>query len=290
LKTLNQPRIHNSLRDWLDCDQIIGARNEQQDTYRIAFVGLNNSCNKQVLLVLCDGMGGHTDGALASRTVADSFVSAFRPSDSTTQNQLLSALTHSNNQLALTASTDIKSRGMGSTLVAVVLSEKTIQWISVGDSILMMHRNGTIRRLNADHSMRAVLDEQVATGRISEKEASADARRSNLLSALTGEEIAKIDAPQNAIDILDGDVVILGSDGLEAISDSEISTICSRENTTAAQITSEILSAISKVGAPNQDNATLICHKVDGSYPLSKTVSQMEARTQKPNLPNQKLC
>ena len=60
---------------------------------------------------------------------------------------------------------------MGATLVAAVVIGSALYWVSVGDSLLWVCRDGRLHRLNADHSMRPVLQDLVELGRMTEEEA-----------------------------------------------------------------------------------------------------------------------
>src|SRR4029079_6858374 len=77
-------------------------------------------------------------------------------------------------------------KGMGCTLIAAYLTEEGLRWVSVGDSALLLYRAGTLRRLNADHSVGAMLNRQVEAGLLPPETALSDPRRRALRSALTG--------------------------------------------------------------------------------------------------------
>ena len=65
--------------------------------------------------------------------------------------------------------------------------------MSVGDSLLWVCRDGRLHRLNADHSMRPVLQDLVELGRMTEEEALADPRANQLRSVIYGDAIPLID-------------------------------------------------------------------------------------------------
>jgi serine/threonine protein phosphatase PrpC len=54
--------------------------------------------------------------------------------------------------------------GMGGTVVATSLVDGGLQWVSVGDSLLYLLRDGMLKRLNDDHSMGPQIDLMAATG------------------------------------------------------------------------------------------------------------------------------
>ncbi len=115
--------------------------------------------------------------------------------------------------------------GMASTLVAVVIKKDTIQWISVGDSPLWLYSNGELSRLNADHSMKPILEEHVKLGKLTTEEAATHPDRNMLRSAVVGTYIKYIDQSLDALELSPGDIILSGSDGIETLSEAEISEI-----------------------------------------------------------------
>jgi serine/threonine protein phosphatase PrpC len=155
--------------DGVFSDQIQGARERQEDavTYRSFDDG------ESLLLVLADGMGGHQGGEIASRTSVDAFVSAFFTewSHVKTSFRLFGSLNRANKDLEVIGKKNAELEGMGSTLLAAVLSRDGISWISVGDSLLLRVRAGKVKRLNEDHSMVPLLEEAVKKGKLTSEEA-----------------------------------------------------------------------------------------------------------------------
>ena len=98
----------------------------------------------RLVAVLADGMGGHTAGALASRMVCESFVAAFAGLNGSRPERLLNALRSANDAIAAKVEANPVLSGMGSTLVAAVLSDDGVEWVSVGDSPLLLFRRGEI--------------------------------------------------------------------------------------------------------------------------------------------------
>ena len=85
-----------------------------------------------------------------------------------------------------------------------------VEWVSVGDSPLMLFRRGEIALLNEDHSLAPELDRLAEIGSITEDEAKRDPRRHMLRSAITGDEIELVDVSRNPLRIETGDFIILG--------------------------------------------------------------------------------
>lgn len=218
-----------------------------------------SASGRRVLVALADGMGGHVSGQIASRIVCDGFVSSFREAEGEDVGpRLAHALTRSNDAVAKAIGTDPALAGMGSTLVAAHLDRAGVRWVSVGDSTLMLYRDGILQRLNADHSHGAILDQQAAAGIISEEIAKGDARRRALHSAMTGHPIPLQDLGLEALPLLPGDWVILASDGLLTLSGNEIATLIhDSAGASPEALVAALIEAVDAQGEPNQDNTTV---------------------------------
>lgn len=247
-----------------------GARNYQEDSAilwpgddHVSPTGRNGAV-RELVAILADGMGGHAGGALASRTVCETFVAAFANAhtDDTTA-RLVSALSAANLAIAEKVNEDPALSGMGSTLVGVVFSSDGAQWVSVGDSPLMLYRRGEIALLNEDHSLAPELDRMAEAGHISFEEARRDPRRHMLRSAVTGEEIDLVDIPNKPLAVEPGDYVILASDGLQTLEQSEVERIVSAYAADGAKAVAQaLIRAVEAVRDPHQDNATVVAVRV----------------------------
>lgn len=189
--------------------QWIGKRPRQEDAYGIRHFPEGS------LAVVCDGMGGHDAGALASATAVKLFIEVFADAaaEPSVTARLQSALTGAN--AAVGRLYEGSNAYGGTTLLAVFAGHGVLRWISVGDSGLYLWRHGTLSRLNEDHSMRAVYEQFVGPGGMSRREALAGGHV--LRSALTGEDIPMIDVHERPFPILPGDRLILCTDGIETL-------------------------------------------------------------------------
>lgn len=188
--------------------QWIGKRPRQEDAYGIRHFPEGS------LAVVCDGMGGHDAGALASSTAVKVFIEAFADAETPSVTaRLQAALTEAN--AAVGRLYEGSNAYGGTTLLAVFAGHGVLRWISVGDSGLYLWRQGTLSRLNEDHSMRAVYERFVGPGGMSRREALAGGHV--LRSALTGEDIPMVDVHERPFPILPGDRLILCTDGIETL-------------------------------------------------------------------------
>jgi PPM family protein phosphatase len=212
-----------------------------------------------LLAILADGMGGHAGGALASRMACDYFVGAYTLPNGSQSNPLMNGLAAANEAIAAKVVENPLLQGMGSTLVAVSFAQEGIHWVSVGDSPLLLWRRGEIVQLNEDHSLAPDLDRLVAAGKITELQARRDPRRHMLRSAVTGEDIDLVDISRKPLTLERGDFVILASDGVQTLDNTEIERIVAGYGPDgAAAVAAALIRAIDALREPHQDNATVV--------------------------------
>ncbi len=209
--------------------------------------------------VLCDGMGGHAGGALASRLACEHFLPALVINDHPMAQRLMDALDQANAAIARQTEDSPAHAGMGSTLVGVHADHAGLSWISVGDSLLYLIRQGELTTLNADHSLAPEIDKLAETGKISWEAARNDQRRHYLRSALTGEDIEMIDLNERLAPLQPGDVLIVASDGIHTLETDAIARLVTSVNPPEATLIAQrLLAAVDAMDAPHQDNTTVI--------------------------------
>jgi len=240
-----------------------GRRARQEDSCTIWRPPAGSDLRWTTLVVLADGMGGHTSGQVASRTVCESYVRSFSHRDGEVGAALAHALSDANNALTERISGDSNLAGMGSTVVAAHLQDGVLRWVSVGDSTLLLYRDGVLQRLNADHSHGAILDQQAAAGIISEEIARTDTRRRALHSALTGDPIPLQDLELQGFELHAGDWVVIASDGLLTLNGDEIATLIhDHAQSRPEDLANALVAAVEAKHEPNQDNTTIVAVRV----------------------------
>ena len=98
-----------------------------------------------LLAVLADGMGGMPGGERASRTAVRGFIDGYLQENAAAGEGLHGALHHANRQVAAVVESQPDLDGMGCTVVGVLVFERRLEWISVGDSLILLYRAGRIR-------------------------------------------------------------------------------------------------------------------------------------------------
>lgn len=242
---------------------ILGSRSNQEDNYIVTDPGASNESFDtldHLLVVLADGVGGEAAGEVASKTVTNSFSRTIQSAYSSSNNipKLLNIALHGANQaVAKAISENSEYAGMASTLVGALFIKGRLYWASVGDSHLYLIRDGSCTKLNADHSLGAVMDRNVDTGLISKSQAVNAPNRNMLYSCVMGEELAAIDLPEKEFSLQKGDRLLFSSDGLDSISIKDIGRISNNEDN-AQHFAIALTTAVTKAGKPNQDNTMVV--------------------------------
>jgi serine/threonine protein phosphatase PrpC len=213
----------------------------------------------RLLLVVGDGLGAHAGGSVASYLAVGSFIKTFHDSELSPAWRLRVSLDAANETLGImTNRLPEVTNIMGTTLTAVLITQSAMQWISVGDSLLYLYRDGRVRRMNEDHSLAPLIAERVTRGEISEEDAAHHPDRHTLQSALLGLPIAMIDNPPAPTELQKGDVIIAASDGILTLSEKQLEDLLSfGRHTTADKIADAIIFAIRRINLERQDNTTV---------------------------------
>jgi protein phosphatase len=238
--------------------QDYGTRAEQQDAF--AFSDTTNAEAVRiagVLAVLADGMGGLEHGAEASTLAIQIFLERYvhQVTPSTIPETLADA-THAANAAVLRIADQAGQTGSaGSTLVAAVVKDKSLHWISVGDSRLYRFSEGRLTQLSTDHVYAADLDRAAAEGSITDSAARQHPEREALTSCLGMDTLDRID--QGSLDGLrEDDLFLLCSDGLyKTLDDGAIVAIL---RSRPADPAAALLAAVKAKGHPRQDNVTVL--------------------------------
>ena len=212
--------------------------------------------------VLADGMGGHLSGDVASALVMSEVYSQIKRKEMLLDKRItdISALLYNTAMAANTCVTQHIAEkpdtyGMGATLLACVIRGDDLYCVSVGDSPLFLFRDGELRQLNQDHSMAPQIDMMVNVGAMDPEGGRNHPDRNTLTSAIAGAEIDKIDCPDEPTAVLPGDIILVASDGLQFLSNDAIAKILQEtKDARSADITEALLSAISDLDDPEQDN------------------------------------
>jgi len=205
--------------------QHIGARPQQQDAFGFSDPGDRAFVNHGGFLgVVADGVGGLTHGSEASQSAVRAFLQAYhlKSPGETIPEALASALREANAAVLRVASAP-SAEGAGTTLVAAVLHNQSLYWISAGDSRIYLLNGKRLTRVTSDHVYAHELDEQAAQGLISRDEAQNNSERGSLTSYLGQPDPKHVDRNTRPLGLRPDDCVILCSDGFyRALNEPEI--------------------------------------------------------------------
>jgi serine/threonine protein phosphatase PrpC len=232
------------------------------------------------VVVLADGMGGHAAGDVASKIVVTEvfselkFQSAnFSDFEGEIPQYLTAAAVNANDVVRQHVAQNPETRGMGATLVSLVLVENRMFWMSIGDSPLYHFRNGKLQQLNEDHSMAPQIDFMVKSGLLDPVAGKNHPDRNCLTSVILGDRVAKSDCPKTPFKLEVGDIVLVSSDGLQYLEDAQIQRILQKyRRKKAAEIAGYLLEAIEALADPDQDNCTFSVIKLNHNKPVIRAV------------------
>lgn len=243
---------------------IPGTRPTQQDACRVEIYSEAHEC----FAVLCDGMGGLNGGELASQTAVSLLFDCYKQASPVTEPALFfQQAAHAANQAVL-ALTDAEGKPLhaGSTLIAVLIREDMVSWLSVGDSRIYLLRDCEAYPCCKEHNYEALLKERILAGEITPEEAAEDPTRRDALTSYLGmQDMKMIEINAQPLKLLPNDMLLLCSDGLYKTLDQE--TICriAVEHKMDVQRAAELLTSealAQRSGA--QDNTTVILLRWQG--------------------------
>ncbi len=238
------------------------ARTENQDA-GVAWRG-----ERELAVVVSDGMGGHAAGREAAEIVVRVCLESIRGRDGESWDAVLREAVGAAHEAVLDAALELDGGGaarMGATAALAVVEMAApgpvLHVAHVGDSRVYLCRGRSIYRLTADHSL---VGQMVRDGLLDEEEAFGHPD-SNVIQRAVGQAGLLEPEVQEPAPLDGGDVVILCSDGLHgAVPDRLIAEVVERGGS-AAEICRSLLAAA--LAARSQDNITIGCIRVTSPRP-----------------------
>ncbi len=252
--------------------QELGQRENQEDSL---FPALGKSTPDDRLFILCDGMGGHEKGEVASATVCETIssaiLSAWNPNKALSDELFLQALSAAYD--ALDAKDNGEERKMGTTLTFLCLHANGATVAHIGDSRVYQLRPASKKSparivfRTQDHSL---VNDLVKIGEITEEEAKHHPQKNVITRAMQPcqEHRAKADIA-HLTDILPGDYFYMCSDGmLEEASDENILNIITKPNVTDEE-KQEMLRQVTEDNKDNHTAHLIHINKVEGKVSIA---------------------
>lgn len=195
-----------------------GNREENQDS-----IAVEARLDGARLYILCDGMGGHKGGAIASSECVKYVRGEFRKSKFTTledaKNWIYEVILRANDKINEIAKNDLSYEGMGTTFVGLMITENFSLYASVGDSRIYGYNHKEFTQFSYDQTFTNAL---LKAGYINEKEAEIHPKKNMLLCAVGSSDPSELDIQVKEIE---GEYnYLICSDGLYNMVDDK--TIC----------------------------------------------------------------
>ena len=192
-------------------------RTQNQDAYQMEQLDRNTA-----LCIVCDGMGGAKSGNIASTLAVDVFVQEVRRSWTSSMNQekinmmLYSAVKLANFTVYDQAQQFEEFDGMGTTLVAVLVHNRHVTVVHVGDSRAYRVNTDGIWQMTRDHSLVQMMVER---GELSQEMAKSYPGKNFITRAIGTEPI--VDCDISNLELSKGEFLVLCSDGLSNVLDDQ---------------------------------------------------------------------
>jgi PPM family protein phosphatase len=172
-------------------------------------------------IVVCDGMGGHAAGDVASQSTVEALKHYLQDGSLTkldTPNSLLNAIEFANFKLREMVAQSPELKGMGTTCVLALINDDELFIAYAGDSRLYLLRKNEIRLLTKDHS---VIQQMIDAGTITEEESHNSEKRNQITKAIGIFDKAEPTVTTKPYHLKYGDKILICSDGLTGHLDSK---------------------------------------------------------------------
>ena len=226
------------------------------------------------LFVVADGMGGHVAGDIASSTAVDTIKEESSSANAQDMNTLARLVLGANSRIWEKAQSDPTLRGMGTTCTLLMLDSSTAHIAHVGDSRAYLLRGGELTQVTEDHTL---VGRMVKEGRLSADEAEKHPQRSIVTRALGVDSEVEVDLM--TVDLREGDRILICSDGLSSMIDSDTIASILREESDPQVAADRLVDAANEAGG--EDNITVVIVDItsDESPGAGATATSKRANT-----------
>ncbi len=207
-----------------------------------------------LVAVVCDGMGGHVGGQIASHTAVDAIKRYMMVErEGTPKEQIVEAVNEACRAILERTEVEPDLTGMGATCVMLIVRDGKVYIGSVGDSRVYLIRKHTIRQLTVDQSYVQTL---VDNGTLTQEQAERHPRKNEITNALGLKNMKPATVLPEPVLPEAGDCFLLCSDGLSGmVSDKDICKVVSKQRELTQQERAERLVEMAKQNG-GQDNIT----------------------------------
>jgi serine/threonine protein phosphatase PrpC len=162
------------------------------------------------LFVVCDGMGGHASGAVASQLAVATIAEVMRtgnPPPPPGVDAIVAAIQAANGTIYAQSMSNPACRGMGTTVVAVHAERDVLHLCHVGDSRIYRVRGGHLDQVTRDHSLVNLYEDRP------DLRGTLGPPKTNVIVRALGLK-PQVEVDQKVVAMEDGDLYLLCSDGL----------------------------------------------------------------------------
>ena len=241
-------------------------REHNEDTFVIADLGsgeISSPCARTdvpvpqdgLLMLVCDGMGGHAAGEVAARVAAESIKRRLvgdgpavtrHPSES-----LEAAVADANQAVRAEVAAHPEQKGMGTTCTAALVLPRSVVIANVGDSRAYLYRDSRLQPLTRDQS---VVGQLLESGVLLPENAEHHPLRHVLLQAVgTSPQVAPA---ITEVALQAGDRILVCSDGLHGCVSAEEIAATLHDTPDVAEVTRKLVELALRAGGP--DNVTVL--------------------------------
>ncbi len=226
-----------------------GARPLNEDSY-----GVENSENR-CITVLCDGLGGHDCGEIASQIAVKNIIEGISRIDELQTDAIYKVLKIVNDGLVQQQLVKPEQNGMRTTAVGCIIDNKELTYFNSGDSRFYFFSNGTLSTMSKDHSVSQM---SVELGEMSFDDIRFDADRNKLLKVLGENTTNTVGTVYKSVPYKRGDAFLLCSDGFwEYVLEEEMEIDLSKSETAKEWIEFMLVRLLLKFSNKN-DNFTVV--------------------------------
>lgn len=212
--------------------------------------------NESALMIVADGLGGHSNGEVASRLVASTIAESFDFSATDVKKSLREGFEKAQRLLLEEQIRGGELEGMKTTAVVLLIKDKRVNMVHIGDSRgYVFFKSGVVRR-TLDHSIPQLL---ALSGKIKEKEIRKHPQRSGLLRVfgIPWEREEYEFEPELSIDEVKA--ILLCSDGFWELIDERIMKLCLVGTKSAQDWLDKMRKVVEKNGKKkNMDNYSAV--------------------------------
>lgn len=224
------------------------------------FVKVFKNQSNIIMGIVCDGMGGHQGGDVASTMAVSHLGHNFAKTDFTdpelAQKWLTVQLKLENEIILETADRFSDLNGMGTTVVLALAFDEKILIAHLGDSRAYLYGSNDFKQITQDHSL---VNELVKMGEITEQQARNHPQK-NIITETLGVS-STINPEFDNLEVHAGDIFLLCTDGLtNSLTDPQIQQILATKNLTLKERCNKLINEANRLGGGDNITVCLLAY------------------------------